>query len=59
MSSTTIIAQFFEYKFFGKLLEKEVLSIDKVMKSGEKPVLAILGGAKISTKIPIIENRSG
>ena len=54
--STTIIAQFFEHKFFGKLLEKEVLSIDKVMKSGEKPVLAILGGAKISTKIPIVEN---
>ena len=55
-ASTTIVAQFFEYKFFGKLLEKEVLSIDKVMKSGEKPVLAILGGAKISTKIPIVEN---
>lgn len=55
-ASTTIIARFFEHKFFGKLLEKEVLSIDKVMKSGEKPVLAILGGAKISTKIPIVEN---
>ena len=55
-ASTTIIAQFFEHKFFGKLLEKEVLSIDKVMKSGEKPVLAILGGAKISTKLPIVEN---
>ena len=36
----------FEHKFFGKLLEKEVLSIDKVMKSGEKPVLAILGAQK-------------
>ena len=55
-ASTTVIAQFFEHKFFGKLLEKEVLSIDKVMKSGKKPVLAILGGAKISTKIPIVEN---
>ena len=55
-ASTTIIARFFKHKFFGKLLEKEVLSIDKVMKSGEKPVLAILGGAKISTKIPIVEN---
>ena len=55
-ASTTIVAQFFEHKFFGKLLEKEVLSIDKVMKSGEKPVLAILGGAKISTKIPIVKN---
>ena len=55
-ASTTIIARFFKHKFFGKLLEKEVLSIDKVMKSGEKPVLAILGGAKISTKLPIVEN---
>ena len=55
-ASTTIIAQFFENKFFGSLLEKEVKSIEKVMKSGEKPVLAILGGAKISSKIPIINN---
>jgi len=56
-ASTTIIAQFFkEDKFFGKLLEKEVNAIDKVMKTGEKPVLAILGGAKVSSKITIIEN---
>ena len=55
-ASTTIIAQYFDYKFFGSLLEKEVKSIEKVMQSGEKPVLAILGGAKISSKIPIINN---
>jgi phosphoglycerate kinase len=55
-ASTTIIAQYFENKFFGSLLEKEVKSIEKVMQSGEKPVLAILGGAKISSKIPIINN---
>lgn len=56
-ASTTIIAQFFkEDKFFGRLLEKEVKAIEKVMKSGEKPVLAILGGAKVSSKITIIEN---
>jgi len=56
-ASTTIIAQFFnENKFFGLLLEKEVKAIEKVMKSGEKPVLAILGGAKVSSKITIIEN---
>lgn len=55
-ASTTIIARFFENKFFGALLEKEVQSIEKVMKSGEKPILAILGGAKISSKIPIINN---
>ena len=56
-SSTTIIAQFFNHnKCFGRLLEKEVLSIEKVMKSGEPPVLAIIGGAKVSSKITIIEN---
>ena len=55
-SSTTVVAGFFKDKFFGKLLEKEVRSIKKVMSSGEKPVLAILGGAKISSKIPILKN---
>ena len=56
-ASTTIMAQFFQKdKFFGRLLEKEVNAIEKVMKSGEKPVLAIIGGAKVSSKITIIEN---
>ncbi len=56
-ASTTIISRFFNNnKFFGKLLEKEILAIDKVLKSGKKPVLAIIGGAKISSKIPIIES---
>lgn len=56
-ASTTIVAQFFpEAKCFGHLLAKEIESIDKVMQSGEKPVLAVLGGAKVSSKITIIEN---
>ena len=56
-ASTTIVAQFFEgRKCFGQLLTKEIEAIDKVMASGEKPVLAILGGAKVSSKITIIEN---
>jgi len=56
-ASTTIVAQFFpENKCFGHLLAKEIESIDKVMSSGEKPILAILGGAKVSSKITIIEN---
>lgn len=56
-ASTTIVAQFFpNSKCFGYLLAQEIESIDKVMKSGEKPVLAILGGAKVSSKITIIEN---
>ncbi len=56
-ASTSIIAQFFPgNKCFGYLLEQEIISIDKVLTSGEKPVLAILGGAKVSSKITIIEN---
>lgn len=56
-ASTTIIAQFFEdKKCFGHLLAQEIESINKVMETGEKPVLAVLGGAKVSSKITIIEN---
>ncbi|EID76509.1 phosphoglycerate kinase [Imtechella halotolerans] len=56
-ASTTIVAQFFpNAKCFGYLMAKEIESIDKVMKSGEKPVTAILGGSKVSSKITIIEN---
>lgn len=56
-ASTTIIASYFpEKKCFGYLLAKEIKAIDAVMKSGEKPVTAILGGSKVSSKITIIEN---
>ncbi|CAM4104538.1 phosphoglycerate kinase [Zobellia nedashkovskayae] len=56
-ASTTIIAKFFpEARCFGLLMAKEIEAIDKVMQTGEKPVLAILGGAKVSSKITIIEN---
>jgi len=56
-ASTTIVANYFsDNKFFGYLLAKEIEAIDKVMQTGEKPVLAILGGAKVSSKITIIEN---
>ncbi|WP_417291534.1 phosphoglycerate kinase [Corallibacter sp.] len=56
-ASTTIVAQFFpEAKCFGTLLAKEIESIDKVLNTSEKPVLAVLGGAKVSSKITVIEN---
>ncbi|MEN3323801.1 phosphoglycerate kinase [Mariniflexile soesokkakense] len=56
-ASTTIVAEFFpKSKCFGYLLAQEIESIDKVLKTGEKPVLAVLGGAKVSSKITIIEN---
>ncbi|MCK5455604.1 MAG: phosphoglycerate kinase, partial [Melioribacteraceae bacterium] len=56
-ASTTVVAQFFHnHKCFGYLLAQEIESIKKVMETGEKQVLAILGGAKVSSKITIIEN---
>lgn len=56
-ASTAVIAEFFNStKFFGLLMADELEAIDKVLKSGEKPVTAILGGSKVSTKITIIEN---
>ncbi|WP_418636755.1 phosphoglycerate kinase [Winogradskyella sp.] len=56
-ASTTIVAEFFpENKCFGSLLAQEIESIKKVLEDGEKPVLAVLGGAKVSSKITVIEN---
>ena len=55
-ASTTIVAQFFDEKCFGYLLAKEIKSLNKVLHSKEKPVTAILGGAKVSSKITVIEN---
>lgn len=55
-ASTAIIAEFFpENKMFGFLMEAEVASLEKVLNAKEKPVTAILGGAKVSSKIPVIE----
>jgi phosphoglycerate kinase len=56
-ASTTIMAKYFEgKKSFGSLLASEVKAIEKVIKDGESPVVAILGGAKVSSKITIIES---
>lgn len=57
-ASTAVIAKFFpgDKKMFGLLMEAEVASAEKVMHKSEKPFLAIIGGAKVSDKILIIEN---
>jgi phosphoglycerate kinase len=57
-ASTAIIADYFssDKKMFGLLMEAEVLNAEKVLHSAEKPFTAILGGAKVSDKILIIEN---
>jgi len=55
-ASTTIIADFFPNdKMFGYLIEGELKSIDFILKDAKKPFTAIMGGAKVSTKITIIE----
>jgi phosphoglycerate kinase len=54
-ASTTVVAKFFPNdKMFGYLIEKEIESVDKVLNSTEKPLVAIVGGAKVSSKITII-----
>ena len=56
-ASTTIIAQFFpNHKCFGLLLAKEIESLNRVLKNSVKPVTAVLGGSKVSSKITVIEN---
>jgi phosphoglycerate kinase len=57
-ASTAVIAKFFtpENRFFGLLMEGEVESAEKVLHKAEKPFTAIIGGAKVSDKILIIEN---
>ena len=55
-ASTTVIAKYFPNdKMFGFLIEAEIKSVDKVLNSTEKPLTAIVGGAKVSSKITIIE----
>lgn len=56
-ASTTVIAKYFpENKCFGMLLASEIANINKVLTHSEKPVTAIIGGAKVSSKITIIES---
>ena len=57
-ASTAVIAQFFpaEKRMFGLVMEGEVASAEKVLHRAEKPFVAIIGGAKVSDKILIIEN---
>lgn len=56
-ASTTIVAEFFpKDKLFGYVMEEEVNAVEKVLKGGQRPVTAIIGGAKVSDKILIVEN---
>ena len=56
-ASTAVIAKYFPNdKYVGKLLQKELGAISQIAEHGEKPVLAILGGAKVSSKLNILYN---
>jgi len=56
-ASTAVIAKFFpENKMFGYVMNNELININNVIKEGKKPITAILGGAKVSGKIEIINN---
>ncbi|MBS1747451.1 MAG: phosphoglycerate kinase [Bacteroidetes bacterium] len=57
-ASTAVIAQFFpkEKRMFGLLMENEITAAEKVLKKADKPFVAIIGGAKVSDKILILEN---
>jgi len=56
-ASTAVIAKFFpETKMFGYVMANEILNLDKCMKNARRPFTAILGGAKVSTKIEIINH---
>jgi len=57
-ASTAVIADFFDEgsRMFGFLINKEIKAMDKVLHQSEKPMTAIMGGAKVSDKIQVIEN---
>ncbi len=55
-STYTVTKYFHKKKYAGKLLEKELQIINKILENGKKPILSILGGAKVSSKLKIINN---
>lgn len=55
-ASTAIVAEFFEEKAVGLVMQKEIENVSKVLKGGKSPVTAIVGGAKVSSKISVLEN---
>ncbi len=58
-ASTAIVAKYFKEKCFGLLMQKEIENIQKVVKGSAKPIVAIIGGAKVSSKLGVIKNLIG
>jgi phosphoglycerate kinase len=55
-SSTHGITKFVQHKVSGILLDKELSALGKIMTSPEHPVVACIGGSKVSTKLPVLES---
>lgn len=57
-ASTAIIAEYFDkdHKLFGSLMQNEINAVEKILKDTQRPFTAIMGGAKVSSKIGIINN---
>ena len=54
-ASTAVIANFFHgNKCFGYVMANEIINLEKIVNEGERPITAIIGGAKVSSKITII-----
>ena len=58
-ASTAIIAEYASVNCFGLLMEKEIQHLNKVLENSERPVTAIIGGAKVSSKLGVIQNLMG
>ena len=58
--STALIAEYFpDDKMFGYLMEGEIKAVDNVLKNGQHPITAIIGGSKVSSKLAVLENLVG
>lgn len=55
-ASTAVIAQYFDQKAMGLVMQQEIENVSKVLEGGKSPVTAIVGGAKVSSKISVLEN---
>jgi phosphoglycerate kinase len=54
--TTCGVSKFIEEKYFGLLVKNEIMNLNKIINNPSKPILSIVGGSKVSTKLPLLEN---